>query len=134
VLVPDTLSCDRLRGGRGRHRSAARSCAPLALLGSVQEELSDLLRQRHEIRSGGGDDFTVQNLGSISKTMQQTSGTFANLIANVAAVSLLVGGIGIMNVMLASGTEQTPRDRIGARRAPGVGRHGDNENSVGFGL
>jgi len=84
---------------------------------TVQAEISDLLRERHRIKSQ--DDFTVRNLNSIVQTAQGVTQTLTLLLSGVAAVSLLVGGIGIMNIMLVSVTERTReigiRSAIGAR-------------------
>ncbi|HEX6512039.1 MAG TPA: ABC transporter permease, partial [Chloroflexota bacterium] len=85
---------------------------------SVQAEIGDLLRQRHHI-TGPQDDFTIRNLNSIVQTAQGITQTLTLLLSGVAAVSLLVGGIGIMNIMLVSVTERTReigiRSAIGAR-------------------
>jgi putative ABC transport system permease protein len=84
---------------------------------SVQNQIADLLRQRHHIKTT--DDFTVRNLNNIVQTAQGVTQTLTLLLSGVAAVSLLVGGIGIMNIMLVSVTERTReigiRSAIGAR-------------------
>jgi putative ABC transport system permease protein len=84
---------------------------------TVQGEIADLLRERHRIKTQ--DDFTVRNLNSIVQTAQGVTQTLTLLLSGVAAVSLLVGGIGIMNIMLVSVTERTReigiRSAIGAR-------------------
>jgi putative ABC transport system permease protein len=85
---------------------------------AVSNDISDLLRQRHRLR-GPQDDFTVRNLNNIVQTAQGVTQTLTLLLSGVAAVSLLVGGIGIMNIMLVSVTERTReigiRSAIGAR-------------------
>ena len=90
-------------------------------LDRVQEDVTNLLRERHRIRQGGDDDFTVQNMASIMEAMSASTKTFTGLLAAVAAVSLLVGGIDIMNIMLVAVTERTReiglRMAVGARRA-----------------
>ncbi len=84
---------------------------------TVQAEITDLLRERHRIKAQ--DDFTVRNLNNIVQTAQGVTQTLTLLLSGVAAVSLLVGGIGIMNIMLVSVTERTReigiRSAIGAR-------------------
>lgn len=84
----------------------------------VQEDVSNLLRERHRIRPGDEDDFSVQNMASIMEAMQASVKTFTGLLAAVAAVSLLVGGVGIMNIMLVAVTERTRE--IGLRLAVGA--------------
>jgi putative ABC transport system permease protein len=86
----------------------------------VQEDVTNLLRDRHRIRAGQDDDFNVQNMASIMEAGQQATQTFTGLLAAVAAVSLVVGGVGIMNIMLVSVTERTRE--IGLRMALGAKR------------
>jgi putative ABC transport system permease protein len=83
----------------------------------AQEQISDLLRQRHKIRDGAVDDFRVNNLTEIAEAAQQTTLVMTLLLGSIAAVSLVVGGIGIMNIMLVSVTERTRE--IGIRMAIG---------------
>ena len=78
----------------------------------AQQQIQQLLHQRHRILRGQDDDFTIRNLADVVATAQSTSAAMSLLLASVAAVSLLVGGIGIMNIMLVSVTQGThPRDR-----------------------
>ena len=90
-------------------------------LDRVQEDVSNLLRERHRIRPGAEDDFNVQNMASIMEAMQASVKTFTGLLAAVAAVSLVVGGVGIMNIMLVAVTERTRE--IGLRMAVGARRN-----------
>ena len=83
----------------------------------AQTQISDLLRQRHKIRDGGTDDFRVNNLTEVAEAAQQTTMIMTLLLGSIAAVSLVVGGIGIMNIMLVSVTERTRE--IGIRMAIG---------------
>lgn len=84
----------------------------------VQSSIEDLLRERHRITGSKPDDFNVRNLTSVLEAAQAATGTMTLLLASVAAVSLLVGGIGIMNIMLVSVTERTRE--IGLRMAVGA--------------
>lgn len=88
----------------------------------AQTEIEALLRERRGLRSGAPSDFRVQDMKEIAKTVQQATGVLTALLGSIAAVSLLVGGIGIMNVMLVSVTERTRE--IGVRLAVGA-RGGD---------
>ena len=84
----------------------------------AQEQITLLLRQRHRIAEGREDDFTVRNLSDIAEAAQSTARVMAILLGSVAGISLLVGGIGIMNIMMLSVTERTRE--IGIRLAIGA--------------
>ncbi|MBI2227925.1 MAG: ABC transporter permease [Deltaproteobacteria bacterium] len=84
----------------------------------AQEQMTALLRQRHRIGPDREDDFTIRNLSDIAEAAQSTARVMAVLLGSVAGISLLVGGIGIMNIMLVSVTERTRE--IGIRMAVGA--------------
>jgi putative ABC transport system permease protein len=84
----------------------------------VEEQVRSLLRQRHRIQPGADDDFSLRNLAEVMAAQEASSRVLALLLAAVASVSLLVGGIGIMNIMLVSVTERTRE--IGLRMAVGA--------------
>jgi putative ABC transport system permease protein len=86
----------------------------------AQQQIQTLLHERHRIRRGQDDDFTIRNLADVAATAQSTSDAMSVLLASVASVSLLVGGIGIMNIMLVSVTARTRE--IGLRMAIGAKR------------
>ena len=88
--------------------------------GAVAEDIRQLLRFRHEIQAGGTDLFRVRTLEEIAAIRTSTTRTMTSLLSGVAAVSLLVGGIGVMNIMLVSVTERTRE--IGIRLAVGARR------------
>jgi putative ABC transport system permease protein len=83
-------------------------------------DLERVLRREHHIRPGGDNDFTIRNQQDVLQTQQQATQVFTTLLASIAAVSLVVGGIGIMNIMLVSVTERTRE--IGVRKALGATR------------
>ncbi len=89
-------------------------------LASGEAQIADLLRQRHRIAEGADDDFSVTNMASIASTMAQITGMLSILLGSIAGISLLVGGIGIMNIMMVSVTERTRE--IGIRMAIGASR------------
>ena len=106
VFVPLTTAMQRLMGIT-YIRNITIQCENENTIEQVQSDVVTLLRQRHKIRTGEDDDFSVRNLAEIIKTAQETTGSITLLLAIIAAISLLVGGIGIMNIMLVSVTERT---------------------------
>jgi putative ABC transport system permease protein len=85
---------------------------------TAQQQITELLRQRHKLNANDPDDFTVRNMSDIAQAANETNSTMTMLLACIAGVSLLVGGIGIMNIMLVSVTERTRE--IGIRMAIGA--------------
>ena len=121
VLVPWTSALVRLTG-TDSFRSITVQAESAEQVEAVMEDLSALLRQRHRIRDGAEDDFHVRSQQEIMEMATSTAQTMTLLLAAIAGVSLLVGGIGIMNIMLVSVTERTRE--IGVRMAVGA-RGGD---------
>jgi putative ABC transport system permease protein len=85
------------------------------------KEVKELLRQRHHLKEGKADDFRMYNRAELAETSEESARVFTWLLGSIASVSLLVGGIGIMNIMLVSVTERTRE--IGIRMALGARRH-----------
>ena len=84
----------------------------------AQDQITTLLRQRHHIPKGEDDDFTVRNLADLTATFTIITGILTLLLGSIASISLVVGGIGIMNIMLVSVTERTRE--IGIRMSVGA--------------
>jgi ABC-type antimicrobial peptide transport system permease subunit len=85
---------------------------------SAVQQMTDVLRERHRIRQGESDDFTIRDMTEMIKTLSSTTTLMTNLLLCVAMISLVVGGVGIMNIMLVSVTERTRE--IGLRMAVGA--------------
>jgi putative ABC transport system permease protein len=104
--------------GRDRVQIAFVSAISQDATYTAQEQITDLLRQRHKLGGNEPSDFTVRNMTDVAEAANETSKTMTILLACIAGVSLLVGGIGIMNIMLVSVTERTRE--IGIRMAIGA--------------
>ena len=104
--------------GRDRVQIAFVSAISQDATYTAQSQITDLLRQRHKLTASEPNDFTVRNMTDVAEAANETSKTMTILLACIAGVSLLVGGIGIMNIMLVSVTERTRE--IGIRMAIGA--------------
>ncbi len=118
IYAPATTVLNRLAGGRYINFIQA-SASNLDNIEAAQTELTNIMRDAHNIRSGDDNDFTIRNQADITEAASETTEILTLLLGSVAGVSLLVGGIGIMNIMLVSVTERTReigiRLSIGAR-------------------
>jgi putative ABC transport system permease protein len=121
VVMPYTSAMKRVVGGTTL-RNINVQVVSAKELEAAQQQIISLLRQRHNIRAGRDDDFTVRNQQEIADAATATSRVMTLLLGAIAGVSLVVGGIGIMNIMLVSVTERTRE--IGTRMA--VGAHGSD--------
>ncbi|MEW6303649.1 MAG: ABC transporter permease [Verrucomicrobiota bacterium] len=117
VMVPYTTAMKRITGYTTL-RGIVVQVASSELISKAQQQITELLRQRHRIQPGRDDDFTVRTQEEIAETATATSRVMTGLLAAIASVSLIVGGIGIMNIMLVSVTERTRE--IGIRMAVGA--------------
>ena len=120
AFVPQSTFAQKIQGGLGKYLQgtifvSAKSDADTSV---AQNAISGLLRERHQLRKNEDDDFQIRNLAEIASAQEEGTKTMTTLLASVAAVSLLVGGIGIMNIMLVSVTERTRE--IGVRMALGA--------------
>jgi putative ABC transport system permease protein len=117
VIVPYTTGMKRFAGATAL-RSILVQAADADQIAQAQDGIAALLRQRHRIQQNADDDFILRNQQEIADTMSATTEVMTALLAAIASVSLLVGGIGIMNIMLVSVTERTRE--IGIRMAVGA--------------
>jgi putative ABC transport system permease protein len=117
ILAPATTVLNRLKGGRYIDMINA-SAVSSDKMTEAQEELRTLMRDAHHLKPGEDDDFTIRSQAEITEMATQTTKTLTLLLGGIAAVSLLVGGIGIMNIMLVSVTERTRE--IGIRMSVGA--------------
>jgi putative ABC transport system permease protein len=124
VLVPISTAKKKLLGSSQANARAVDAIllkvGEAAAMKGTEGEIRALLRQRHRLQPGQDDDFTLRNLSELVESQAAASRVLSLLLAAIASVSLVVGGIGIMNIMLVSVTERTRE--IGLRRAVGARR------------
>jgi putative ABC transport system permease protein len=122
VFVPVTTFVSKIQGGLQQYLAGVIYVSAVSSEATerAEQQMVDLLRERHRIRDPVDDDFSIRNLSEVASARQEGARTMTTLLASIAAVSLVVGGIGIMNIMLVSVAERTRE--IGLRKAIGARR------------
>jgi len=118
IIAPSTTVLYRLRGGHEHIDMINASAVSTEKINAAQQEMRAIIREAHRLKDGDDDDFTIRDQAEITETVTATSKIMTLLLASIAGVSLIVGGIGIMNIMLVSVTERTRE--IGIRLAVGA--------------
>ncbi|MFA4134038.1 MULTISPECIES: ABC transporter permease [Brevibacillus] len=119
IIIPITTAMNRLTGGKNVG-SIYVSAASSDLMEKAQQDIQQALRANHKLRPQAADDFRITSQSDILSTAQSVSSSMTALLSGIAAISLIVGGIGVMNIMLVSVTERTRE--IGIRKAIGAKR------------
>ncbi|RNB56907.1 FtsX-like permease family protein [Brevibacillus gelatini] len=119
ILIPITTAMSRLTGGKNVGTIYV-SAASSDLMETAEQDIRQTLRVQHNLRPQAEDDFRIRSQSDILSTAQEVSSSMTALLSGIAAISLIVGGIGVMNIMLVSVTERTRE--IGIRKAIGAKR------------
>jgi putative ABC transport system permease protein len=119
MLLPLTTMQSKLSGGHDVGQIAVKSVSPNDVDSAIAE-ITTILRTLHHIRPGTSDDFQIRDMRELLNNLQQMMGTFSLILSSIAAISLVVGSIGIMNIMLVSVSERVRE--IGIRKAIGAKR------------